>query len=84
MFEGFSKLKPFEQQQQRGSVEGGAVTLQVCDSRFAGLPGDNVTKALFSSFHFGKELSGHYTYGSGFWMRKPSWLSELQPCCLQL
>lgn len=60
------------------------VTLQVCDSRFAGLPGDNVTKALFSSFHFGKELSGHYIYGSGFWMRKPSWLSELQPHCLQL
>lgn len=61
-FEGFSKLQlqPFEQQQQQGgSVEGGAETLQVCDSRFAGSPRDNVTKVLFSSFHFAKGLSGH-------------------------
>lgn len=50
LFGGFSKLKPFKQQQQREGVEGGAVTLQVYDSRFAGLPGDNVTKVLFASF----------------------------------
>lgn len=29
------------------------MTPQVYDRRFAGLPEDNVTKMLFSSFHFG-------------------------------
>lgn len=33
-------------------MEAGMIPLEVYGSRFAGLPKDNVTKVLFSIFHF--------------------------------